>query len=87
MRSLGHGGVMQREKLEQGVMEKISGEVGRLGIQIDGTRRDIKGGPSKQGQLRRALPGTWTLFRRQRETTDRATMCTMFRSYLTQGCH
>lgn len=64
MRSLGNGCVTQRE-LEQGVMEENSGEVGRLGIEIDGSRRYVKGGPSKQGRLRRAFPGMWTLFRRQ----------------------
>lgn len=48
MRSLGHGCVMQSEQLEQGVMEENSGEVGRLGIQTDGSRRYVKGRPSKQ---------------------------------------
>lgn len=42
-------GVSCREKLEHGVMEENSGEVRRLGIQIDGSRRYVKGGPSKQG--------------------------------------
>ena len=34
MSRLGYGCVMQREQLEQGVMEENSGEIGRQGIQI-----------------------------------------------------
>lgn len=38
---------MQREDLEQAVTEENSREVGRLGIQIDGSRRYIRGGPCR----------------------------------------